>query len=177
MERRLELAAGEGVPVLIVRAGDFFGPGAVSSWFNQGMVRAGTPIRSMSLPAARGVGHGWAYLPDVAETIMRLLDERDRLPLFARFHMGGTWDGDGTVLLEAARRVTRRRIRASRLPWWALRLAAPFHRFSRELVGMRYVWQNSIRLDNSGLVLFLGEEPRTPLDEAMRATLAHLGAL
>lgn len=177
MERRLEQASCEGVPVLIVRAGDFFGPGAVSSWFNQGMVKAGRPIRSMSLPAAPGVGHSWAYLPDVAETMMRLLNERERLPTFARFHMSGTWDGDGTVLVEAARRVTRRRIRTSRLPWWALRLATPFHRFVRELVGMRHVWHNSIRLDNARLVAFLGEEPRTPLDEAMRATLAELRAL
>lgn len=177
LERRLEMAAGEGGPVLIVRAGDFFGPGAGSSWFNQGMVRAGRPLTSLSLPSAPGVGHSWAYLPDVAETMVRLLAIGPGLPVFARYHMRGVWDEDGTVLLDAARRVTGRAVAGWHLPWWALRLAAPFHRLSRELVGMRYVWQNPIRFDNRLLLETLGEEPHTPLDEAMRRTLLSLGAL
>jgi nucleoside-diphosphate-sugar epimerase len=42
MERRLEAA---GVPVLIVRAGDYFGPEAASNWFAQVLVRPGRPLR------------------------------------------------------------------------------------------------------------------------------------
>lgn len=42
---------------------------------------------------------------------------------------------------------------------------------------MRYVWQKPIRFDNRRLVEALGEEPHTPLDEAMRRTLLSLGAL
>lgn len=117
LERRLEVAAGEGIPVLIVRAGDFFGPGAGSSWFNQGMVRAGKPLASMSLPADPGIGHSWAYLPDVADTMVRLLALGPQLPVFARYHMRGVWDEDGTVLLDAARRVTDRPVSGRRLPW------------------------------------------------------------
>lgn len=177
LERRLETAAGEGVSVLIVRAGDFFGPGAGSSWFNQGMVRAGRPLTRMSLPSAPGVGHSWAYLPDVAETMVRLLSLGARLPVFARYHMRGVWDEDGTILLDAARRVTGRPVSGRHLPWWALKLAAPFHRLSRELVGMRYIWQNPIRFDNRRLLETLGEEPHTPLDDAMHRTLLSLGAL
>lgn len=177
MERRLEQAAASGVPVLIVRAGDFIGPGAGNSWFSQGVIRKGRPVTAMSLPGAPGVGHSWAYLPDVAETMVRLLALGPALPVFARYHMRGIWDEDGTALVDSVRRVTGRAIATSRLPWWALRLAAPFHRLSRELAGMRYVWQEPLRLDNSRLVATLGEEPHTPLDEAMRRTLAAFGAL
>src|SRR5215472_5914380 len=41
MERRLR---DSGVPVLIVRAGDFFGPHAQNSWFSQGIVKPGQPV-------------------------------------------------------------------------------------------------------------------------------------
>lgn len=177
MERRLKQAAEAGVPVLIVRAGDFFGPGAGNSWFTQGMISSGRPVRSVSLPGAKGVGHTWAYLPDVAETMLRLVEQADRLPTFSSFNMRGVWDADGLGLVQAIRRVTGREIKTSRMPWWAVRLIAPFHRLSCELSEMRYLWQQPLRLDNSRLVSFLGAEPNTPLDEAMRATLADAGAL
>jgi len=34
-----------------------------------------------------------------------------------------------------------------------------------------------VRLDNARLVAFLGEEPHTPLDRALRMTLRGLGCL
>ena len=47
----------------------------------------------------------------------------------------------------------------------------------REMIEMRYLWTRPIGLDNAKLVAFLGEEPHTPLDAAMRATLADMGCL
>ncbi len=63
MERRLEDASPD-CPALILRAGDYFGPGAGSSWFAQAMVAPGKPVRRLINPA-KGVGHSWAYLPDL----------------------------------------------------------------------------------------------------------------
>jgi nucleoside-diphosphate-sugar epimerase len=42
---------------------------------------------------------------------------------------------------------------------------------------MRYVWNEPLRLDNARLRAALGREPHTPLDAAVRATLAGLGCL
>lgn len=42
---------------------------------------------------------------------------------------------------------------------------------------MRYLWQQPVRLANDRLVSELGQEPHTPLDEAVRVTLAGLGCL
>jgi nucleoside-diphosphate-sugar epimerase len=61
-------------------------------------------------------------------------------------------------------------------PWWFMYLAAPFNATLRELL-LRYLWRQSVRLDNTKLVTFLGAEPHTPLDEAVRMTLQGLGCL
>lgn len=178
LEMRLERAAGEGVPVLIVRAGDFFGPGSGNNWFAQGIVKPGKPLAVIGQPDLDGVGHQWAYLPDVAETMVRLLGEADRLPLFARFHMDGFYDPDGRQMADAIRRVCGRRdLKTRAFPWWLVRLASPFVPLFRELLEMRYLWQVPVRLNNARLVAFLGEEPRTPIDEALRITLGSLGCL
>jgi nucleoside-diphosphate-sugar epimerase len=71
MERRLKAAAAEGVRSLIVRAGDFFGPrGTSNSWFGAALIKPGKAPTSVSYPGRKGVGHQWAYLPDVAETMV-----------------------------------------------------------------------------------------------------------
>nr|WP_232316392.1 NAD-dependent epimerase/dehydratase family protein [Candidatus Burkholderia verschuerenii] len=57
MEARLERASKEGARVIIVRAGDFFGPNAGNNWFSQGLVTPGKPVRKISVPNARGIGH------------------------------------------------------------------------------------------------------------------------
>lgn len=51
-----------GTPALILRAGDFFGPGARSSWFSQSLVQPGRPVHRIVNPG-KDVGHSWAYLP------------------------------------------------------------------------------------------------------------------
>jgi hypothetical protein len=62
------------------------------------------------------------------------------------------------------------------MPWTLLRLAAPFNVTLRELLEMRYLWQTPVRLDNTRLLAFLGKEPHTPLDVAVRTTLQGLGS-
>jgi nucleoside-diphosphate-sugar epimerase len=178
MEQRLEQAARGGVPVLIVRAGDFFGARAGSSWFSQALVKPGKPVRAVTYPGAREVGHAWAYLPDVAETIARLLDRAEDLAQFEVFHFGGHWFERGVEIAEATRRaagVPGAPIRS--FPWIAIYPAALFSETLREMIEMRYLWQQPLRLDNSKLLAFLGAEPHTPLDRALRDTLVGIGCL
>ncbi|OAE39407.1 NAD-dependent epimerase/dehydratase family protein [Agrobacterium tumefaciens] len=177
MERRLKMASMRGVPVLIVRAGDFFGPDAKNNWFSQMLVKPGRPVRSVRNPAVPHAGHQWAYLPDVAETIGRLLDRAADLPAFAVFHMEGFWDFDGLQLVAAIERVVGHPVKQRRLSWTGIRLAAPFVPLFREVLEMRYLWQMSIRMSNRKVTAFLGGEPRTPIDVAVSTTLASLGCL
>lgn len=177
MERRLKMASMRGVPVLIVRAGDFFGPDAKNNWFSQMLVRPGKPVRSVQNPAAPHAGHQWAYLPDVAETIGRLLDRAGELPIFAVFHLEGFWDFDGLQLVAAIERVVGHPVKMRRLFWPGIRLAARFVTLFREVLEMQYLWQMPIRMSNRKLADFLGAEPQTPIDVAVSATLASLGCL
>jgi nucleoside-diphosphate-sugar epimerase len=174
LEQRLEAAAPE-VPSLILRAGDFFGPGARSSWFSQAMVRAGKPLRRIVNPAR--AGHSWAYLPDLAEAFARLVEEPGRLRRFEVLQVEGFYDEDGTQMVEAIRRASGRRLRAWRLPWRLVRLLGVFGGFPREAAEIAPYWRHPVRLDNARLVELLGEEPRTPLDSAVGGTLAALGTL
>ena len=180
MERRLLAASENGARVIIVRAGDFFGPQAGNNWFSQGLVKPGRPVTTVSNPGP-GVGHQWSYLPDVARTMIELLSRRNSLEPFATFHMAGHWDADGSQLVESIQRVVARRTgrmpRIAAFPWWLLTLALPFSTTFREMREMRYLWREPLRMGNGRLIAALGREPHTPLDEAIEATLVGLGCL
>jgi len=178
LENRLRAASADGARVLIVRAGDFFGPQAANNWFSQGLVKPGRPVKAITYPGRRGVGHQWAYLPDVAETMVRLLEMPERLKPFAVFHMDGHWDADGAQMIGAIRNaVGNPNIPVGKLPWLMMRALSPVVPVFRELLEMRYLWKLPVRMNNARLKATLGEEPHTPLDEAVRATLRGLGCL
>jgi nucleoside-diphosphate-sugar epimerase len=178
LEDHLRKAAAAGGGVLIVRAGDFFGPQAANNWFSQGLVKPGVPVKAITYPGRSRVGHQWAYLPDVAETMVRLLEVSDRLDPFAMFHMDGHWDADGTQMVEAIRRAAGNpNIPVGKTPWLLIRAASPFVPVFTELLEMRYLWQLPIRMNNARLKATLGEEPHTPWDIAVRTTLEGLGCL
>ncbi|WP_155006472.1 NAD(P)H-binding protein [Sphingomonas hengshuiensis] len=174
MERRIQ---DSGVAALIVRAGDFFGPKCGNGWLAQGLVKPGQPVAAIQYPGAPGAGHAWAYLPDLAETFALLLDRDAALPRFARFHFAGVWDADGSAFTGAIARAAGTTPTVKAMPWALLALIAPFNTTMRELREMRPFWQHPLRLDNAALVEFLGSEPHTPLDDAMRASLAGLGCI
>ena len=179
LERRLLAASKNGARVLIVRAGDFFGPKSGSNWFSQGLIKPGKPVATVSNPGRDGVGHQWSYLPDVARAMVELLARRDSLAAFASFHLAGHWDADGAQMVKAIQRVVARRTgrtpRVGAFPWWLLTVAAPFVTTFREMREMRYLWREPLRMDNARLIAVLGREPHTALDEAVEATLVGLG--
>ncbi|AWI85773.1 epimerase [Alloyangia pacifica] len=175
LEQRLADAAPD-VPSLILRAGDFLGPGARSSWVSQAMLTAGAPVRKITT-MAKGVPHAYAYLPDLAEAFAQLLDSPDRLLPHECLQFEGLWDADGRTLVETIRGVVGRSVPERSFPWWLMRLAAPFGGFPREAIEIEPVWRHPMRLDNTRLVELLGAEPRTPLSLAIEQSLADIGCL
>jgi nucleoside-diphosphate-sugar epimerase len=178
LERRLRQAADEGVKVLILRAGDFFGPAAPNSGLSWQVARRGERMTGVYVCGPVEVGHAFAYLPDLAETLARLADAEDRLGVFECFHFRGHWLDRNDDLAQTVRRVSgQANLPIKTFPWAMVWATAPFVEMFRELWEMRYLWRRPIGLSNRKLVAFLGEEPHTPLDAAIRATLSDMGLL
>lgn len=177
MERRLEKATENGAKALIVRAGDYFGAHAGNNWFSQCLVKPGKKVSAITYPGPKGIGHQWAYLPDVAKTIARLLDHEAEIGPFARFHMEGHWDHDGTQMINAIQHCVGRKLSTRRLPWPLINLLRPVSSFCREASEVRYLWQHGYKMDNHALISILGEEPRTDLITAAGTSLKALGCI
>jgi nucleoside-diphosphate-sugar epimerase len=180
MEDALRAFASRGGRALVVRAGDFFGPRTGASWFAQGLVTPGKLPTTIRNPVTPGVGHQWAYLPDVAATMVALLKRRGELPAFARYNMAGHWDADGHAMARSIQRVAGKHGVQSRIrpfPWWTVHLMAPFNETMREIAEMRYLWKRPVQMSNEALVQVLGAEPHTAWDDAVEATLKGLKCL
>ncbi len=174
MELRLQKASLYGVRCIVVRAGDFFGPGAGNSWLTRGMVRTRGKARSVYRPGPADVGHSWAYLPDLAETMVRLVECERPMSPYEVFHFAGHWFERGGEMAErVCRALGMSPSRIKPLPWWVFYLASPFVNALHEMLEMRYLWQIPLQLDNTKLRALIGEEPHTPIDAALAATLGR----
>lgn len=172
MELKLQKASLYGVRSIIVRAGDFFGPGAGNSMLTRGMVMSRGRVRSVYNPGPPEVGHSWAYLPDLAETMVRLVECERPMAAYEVFHFRGHWFERGVEMAErvcSALGLSNRRIKA--FPWWLVKLGSPFVNALHEMLEMRYLWQIPLELDNAKLRASIGQEPHTPIEVALAATL------
>ncbi|MFC7290806.1 NAD(P)H-binding protein [Hirschia litorea] len=172
LEHRLKHAS-EHTPVLILRAGDFFGPDVGSSWFAQAMIMPNRPVKKIT-NVAKGSGHSWAYLPDLAETFARLLDIHENLQPFEMLQFEGLYDHSGHELTDAIQRVVGVKLPIKQFPWWLMKTLSPFGGFPREAAELAPSWEYPVKLDNYRLVQLLGQEPRTPLDIAIKRTLESM---
>jgi nucleoside-diphosphate-sugar epimerase len=167
-----------GIKSLTVRAGDFFGEHAPGSWLPNALVKPGKEITSVVYPGLHDRGHAWAYLPDLAETFRQLVEQEDRLADNDIFHFRGHFFGRGVDMAKAIARVAGdETMKVKNMPWGVIRLASPFVRMLRELLEMRYLWKETVELDNAKLVALLGEEPHTQLEVALACSLEGMGCI
>jgi nucleoside-diphosphate-sugar epimerase len=76
METRLSES---GVPVILLRAGDFIDTAASGNWFDRVIAKDATK-GLFSYPGNAEIPHAWAYLPDLAAAAAVLADARESLP-------------------------------------------------------------------------------------------------
>src|SRR5205823_5156390 len=145
MEQMLEEAIPAGARALVLRAGDFFGPAAPNSAFAWLTARRGGRVRSVAAPGPVEVGHAFAYLPDLAETMARLLDREAELADYDSFHFTGHWLARGDDLAAAIRRAAGdEKLPLKPFAWPLVYALSPFVEMFRELLEMRYLWQMPI---------------------------------
>ncbi|HVW92628.1 MAG TPA: NAD-dependent epimerase/dehydratase family protein [Devosia sp.] len=155
--------------VIVLRAGDFFGPG-VSGWFDQGILAQKGRI---ALPSAPSIGHSWAYLPDLGRAFVKLAERRDEFGAFERFHFAGHFVTSGEMAA-AVQRISPRPLKVGAFPWAMLRVIGLFNPVMREIGKMRYLWDNPMRLMDERLDRILGPDFGTPYDEAIKAAVGPL---
>lgn len=170
IEDILVASVARGAKLLVVRAGDFFGPGAQQTWFRQ-MTKGSRAGAALLDPQPSPALHAWAYLPDLAKAVGAVLLRYEELDDCEFFHFRGHEASAHDVLeiCRAALDDPDRKIR--KLPWGVVAVVGWFSPFVRELVQMKYLWDAPLLLDDTKLHRFLGSVPHTPLLDAVAASL------
>lgn len=154
----------DGGDLLVVRAGDHFGPGAASgpgaALF--GAVRAG---RAPILAGNPGLAHLWAFLPDLARLALDLLDRGWQGETVAHGPSVIVAPGDFAGMI--ARAAGHPGLGLRRQPWWLVRLRALADPAARDLLEQRYLWDDGVMLEERLPADFVP----TPLDQAIALTL------
>jgi nucleoside-diphosphate-sugar epimerase len=158
------------IQAIIVRAGDFFGPHSVADWFDQAILRDAGKGRVATMGKA-GVGHAWAYLPDLARAFEALGAMRRALGAFEDFHFPGHFVTP-EQMAAAIVRAAPRPVSVSAFPLVLLRIFGLFDPVMREVARMDYQWRHPMELKDSRLEAMLGPDFGTPFEAAVAATVA-----
>lgn len=173
MEAMLQSAThADGLQVLMVRAGDFFGPGARGSWLDL-VITKNLAKGEITYPGPLSLGHSWAYLPDLGRAYVQIAENRDQLDRFESLHFAGHFVS-GARFVEMMSELTGTPVHAKPLFWPGLRLAGVVNALFREIYRMRYLWHNAQALADPRLEALLGPDFGTPFAQAMRRTMADL---
>lgn len=172
MEKRLQEASQRGLQVINLRLGDFFSPHLPSSWL-AAVLKPEQKSNVLRAPGPVDLRHSWAYLPDVAQTLLLLVRQRERLPAYSVFHFEGyrlTWE----EIAQQFEIICQRSVQLKPFPWWLLRLISPFSVLFAGLLEMRYLWEYRLDLNQAKLTEFLGQKPpHTPWQRALENALQH----
>ncbi len=156
----------------MMRAGDFYGPGAEGSWFDLGFAM-NFKKRQITLPCDGKTKHSWAYLPDLGRAFEKVAAKRDEFGAFENFHFHGNFV-TGSEMVDAIQRVVPQPYKIVSVPWWLLATLGLFQPVMREVVKMRYLWKSPQELVDPKLDAILGDGFGTSFDRAVAETTLSL---
>jgi nucleoside-diphosphate-sugar epimerase len=172
IEQRIAEACDRGMRAIILRAGDFFGAGH-GSWLDLVIVK-NIARQRLTYPGPLDVTHAWAYLPDLADTMVELAGRRAEFKRLESFGFAGHAI-TGNELIAAIEAVTRSTFNVRRMGWWMLKSFGQLLAMGRELSELEYLWRVPHRISGEKLNAAIGEVPHTPLHGAIAAALRALG--
>ncbi|MBW8734610.1 MAG: hypothetical protein JF571_09940 [Asticcacaulis sp.] len=117
----------------------------------------------MTAPGRTDIVHAWAYLPDFAETLVRLTEVEDRLGNFEVFH----FENHNLSMRQVADAANAK---LKSMPRMFFYLAALFGPSLRATLEMLYLWDVPHALKDNRLQQVIGHVPKTPLPQIL-ATL------
>ena len=165
-----EAQESRGLAVAIGRASDYFGPGSNMSAITALAIAPGTNGKSIKWMGSLDKRHSVAYLPDIARAYAILGESQEA--------SGDTWilphgpAPTGAEFLEAVNHALLDRAKTGTISKGMLRMAAPFNKVSRESLEIAYQWTDDFIVDDSKFQRAFGPFETTPLDEAVRDTVA-----
>ena len=177
LELMIRRTADSNVTTTIMRFGDFFGPNIpTANWFKQST--KDIYKNKLVLPGPADIKHTWAYLPDAAAAMERVIAIR------LQDHAADKRLEDHMVLPFSGHRFSfdqlkqqldndlHTQLTINSVPWKLFKVMGVFVPLFRDLIAMRYLWNHDLRIDDSALVSLLGGTPeQTPFDEAVAASL------
>lgn len=170
MEAQLREAAATGaIQAIILRAGDFYGPGVSGTWVDLIMLREAAKHK-LAIYGTRGVAHAWAYLPDLGRAFEKLAWHRTELGGFETFHFAGNFvtpEAFGNAIVAAAPVP----LKVGTFPRLMLSLMGLFSPVMREVAKMGYLWDHPMALVDARLGAILGQGFDTPFDAAVAETV------
>jgi nucleoside-diphosphate-sugar epimerase len=165
----------EGFQVVILRAGDFFGPAALTpsgGWFDS-HITAQFKHGKLRYPGPLDVMHTWAYLPDLARALVTLANRRRALAQvetvgFPGYHL------NGGELIGALEKIAGRKLKIKTMPWPWIRLASLFSATLRGVVQTEYLWRTPHQIDGTKFREILPDFNETPLPIALAQAVSTL---
>jgi nucleoside-diphosphate-sugar epimerase len=173
IEARMRDAAAAGLRTVVLRAGDYFGGEGTGSWFDRVVIKEIAAGR-LTYPGPLDVVHEWAYLPDLVQALVRLVEARAQLVPFAEFGFAGH-AVTGRAFTTAIARACRQQFKVEFMPWRLLKMMGIVVPVFRELADISYLWSTPHAIDGTRLAAIIGDLPHTPLDQAIAAALTALG--
>ncbi|USD68029.1 NAD(P)H-binding protein [Vibrio sp. SCSIO 43136] len=150
MEARLRKASQCGARITIVRAGDFIGERG--QWISYALKRKRDHY-TLQLPHSETHRHYWSYLPDLSANAAQLIERQHTS--FA------VWNDPGLVLTigdwQQAFESNGIVLKTRRFPWWVFHLISVFSPMLKEVIEMKYLWEDELVLDGSKMRRELGE--------------------
>ncbi len=169
MEKRLKRASEQGANVLIMRAGDFIGADAPSTWMSM-LIKKRKSGFVLDAPTEIKTLHCWAYLPDLANAAAALLSQAEELEAYNVYNFAG-YEMNFEQLAESIEKESSQTVRVKAFPWWALKIASLFSPMIKEVLKMRYLWRQPLLLDDAKLKAQIGDRYRiTDLSTALKAS-------
>ena len=156
--------------VVIGRASDYFGPSAENSGITALAIEPVAGNGKLRWMGTLDAAHSCAFLPDIARAYVALGTADD---VSGRaWHLPHAAPATGREFLSLVNAALPQPRGTAVVSTTMLRLAAPFHRISRESLSIAYQWTEPFVVDDSAFRSRFPDVPVTPLAEAVAQTVS-----
>jgi nucleoside-diphosphate-sugar epimerase len=160
--------------VVIGRASDYFGPDAENSGITALAIAPVVGTGRLRWMGSLDAPHSCAYLPDIARAYVALGSSPEATGRV--WHLPHAPAVTGREFLGLVNRALPQARQTAVVSTGLLRMAAPFHRISRESLAIAYQWSEPFVVDDSAFRAQFPDVAVTPLADAVGCTVAHYRA-